>query len=199
MTVAAIAHSTAAGRLGIEACGQLLARGRTCVHVKGIPHGHSAAWQQGDARYQNIDDKIIDMVTGEVVGYAGDLARGIIQELVTGRLAAPEPSPQEKQAKARRVLESQYGATFPNGCGPVRAIPPAGYEWYFEGTYKAHGYDPDGNVVSFDFISGEIKRIYSLNQRQRAVDYARLLGATQAARKLKIPVATIRSWTRRDE
>jgi hypothetical protein len=53
--------------------------------------------------------------------------------------------------------------------------------------------------VSFDFISGEIKRIYSLNQRQRAVDYARLLGATQAARKLKIPVATIRSWTRRDE
>jgi hypothetical protein len=199
MTTEAIAYSAAAGRAGIETCGQPLSNGRTCVHVKGHSERHSYAWQEGDARYQNVDDKLIDMATGEVVGYTGGVASEIIQQIIAERQVGPEPSAEEKQAKARRVLEVQYGATFPDGCGPVRTIPLAGYEWTYEGTFKTFGYDPEGNYVSYCFETGKIARLYSLNQRRQAVDYARRWGPTAAARKLGIPLGTIKSWVQRGE
>jgi len=178
-------------------CNHPLFGGRSCCHVRGHAGRHSHTWQPGDARYLDIDDKLTDMETGEVVGYTGDLGHRIIEEITGQRINQPEPTPAEKQAKARRVLETQYGATF-RDCGPVHAYPPTkGYKWHYEGTFKAFGKDASGHNVEFSFETGRVSRIYSLNARREAVDYARRLGATKASRKFDIPVATIRSWTER--
>jgi hypothetical protein len=180
----------------IEQCNHPLSRGRSCCHVKGHAGRHSHTWQQGDARYLDIDDKIIDMETGEVVGYSGDLGHRIIDTLASER---KEPAPDEKQAKARRVLERQYGARIPENYGPVYAVPPDGYDWHYEGTYRAYGTDSIGHSVEFDFRTGKVQRIYSQNQRKEVVSYARASTAAKASRKFGIPAGTIRSWMKRSE
>jgi hypothetical protein len=178
----------------MDQCNHPLFIGRSCVHVKGHDGRHSHTWQQGDARYLDIDDKLIDMETGEVVGYTGDLAHKIIEEIVGKPFhRKPELDP-DRQAKARRVLETQYGARF-RDCGPVHAYPPTdGYRWHYEGTFKAFGTDRDGNDVEFDFHGGKVRRIYSLNQRTDAVAYARRFGVPAASRKFGIPAGTIYAW-----
>jgi hypothetical protein len=187
----------------IRRCNHPLSGGRLCCHVQGHDGRHSHTWQQGDARYLDTDDKIIDTETGEVVGYCGDLADEAIAEIIAGRGAfhrKPELDP-ERQAKARRVLEVQYGATFFDDITPARAKPPAGngYRWHYEGAMKAIGTDGNGHDIEFDFASGKVQRIYSASQRRQVVDYARRLGATSASRKFDIPVETIRTWAKRSK
>ena len=177
-----------------EQCSHSLSGGRRCCHVKGHGGRHSHTWQQGDARYLEIDEKLLDMETGEVAGYSGELAQRIIEE-ITGEW--PPLTREEKQAKARRVLEMQYGFTIPDKPQRVHASPPRGYNWHYEGDTKAIGIDTSGHDVEFDFTSGKVQRIYSLNQRREATAYARRYGATKAARKLDIPTETIRSWVKR--
>ena len=177
----------------IERCDHPLLHGRSCCHVKG--HGlysrHSHTWQLGDARYVDIDDKIIDMETGEVVGYSGGLGQQIIEALINER--RPE-SIEDKQARARRTLELQYGFDIPDPLPTPHTIPPKGYAWHYEGDTKAFGTDNDGHDVAFDFTSGKTQRIYSVNQRREAVEYARRFGDTKASRKFDIPAKTISSW-----
>src|SRR5579859_2224821 len=180
-------------------CNHPLFGGRSCCHVRGHSGRHSHTWQPGDARYLDIDDKLIDMETGEVAGYTGELGQRIAEEITGERITNPPPTPEEKQAKARRVLEVQYGAKFFDDLTPVHASPPKGYNWHFEGDTKAIGVDTSGHDVEFDFTSGKTTRIYSVNQRRAAVDYARRFGPAKAAGKYDIPLATVRSWTRRSK
>jgi hypothetical protein len=178
----------------IARCDHPLSGGRTCCYVKGHDGRHSHTWQPGDARYLDIDGRLIDMETGEVVGYSGDLGHRIIEQITGERIGRPEPSPEEKQAKARRVLETQYGARFPEKQAPCHAVPPKGYTWHYEGTFHLYGRDHNGNDVAYDFRDGKVRRIYSLRQRREAVEYARKSGASEAARKLGIPRKTIVTW-----
>ena len=178
-------------------CDHSLFGGRSCCHVKGHSRRHSHTWQPGDARYLEIDEKLIDMETGEVVGYCGGLGDEVIKDIIQER-DSHQPSPEEKQAKARRVLE-MYGFNIPDKPQRVHASPPRGYSWHYEGDYKAIGVDTLGHNVEFDFTNGKVQRIYSVNQRREAVDYARRFGAARASRKLDIPAATIRSWASRSK
>ena len=180
-------------------CNRPLFGGRTCCHVKGHDRRHSHTWQPGDARKLDIDDKILDMETGEIAGYSGDLAQRIIGEITGERITGPQPSRGEVQAKARRVLEMQYGFKIPDNPKRVYASAPKGYDWHYEGDRKAIGVDASGHDVEFDFTSGKVQRIYSVNQRREAVAYASRLGPTQASRKLDIPVETIRTWAKRSK
>ena len=178
-------------------CDRPLSNWRWCCHVRGHAGRHSHTWQPGDARYLDIDDKLVDMETGEVVGYGEGLGQRIIEEIVAERIGNP-PSREEIQAKARRVLK-MYGFTIPDEFKVAHASPPKGYDWYYEGDTKAMGVDTSGHTVEFDFTNGKIQRVYSLNQRREAVDCARRLGATKASQKLDIPVETIRTWAKRSK
>jgi hypothetical protein len=181
----------------ITQCSRPLLGGRRCCHVRGHYRRHSHTWQPGDARYLDIDEKLLDMETGEVVGYGAGLGQRVIENIVSERIANP-PSREEIQAKARRVLEVQYGFTIPDEFkAVVHASPPKGYEWHYEGVTKAIGIDASGHNVEFDFTSGKVQRIYSVNQRQEAVGYARRYGSAKAAAEFDIPSATIRSWVGR--
>jgi hypothetical protein len=178
-------------------CNRPLFSGRTCCHVKGHDGRHSHTWQRGEARYLDIDERIIDMETGEVAGYSGDLAQRIIGEITGARITGPQPSRDEIQAKARRVLEMQYGFNIPDRSQRVYASAPTGYDWHYEGETKAIGIDASGHDVEFDFTSGKVQRIYSVNQRSEAVAYARRFGTTKAAQKFDIPVRTVTTWKSR--
>lgn len=196
----------------MEVCGHPLTCGRTCCHLSGHAGRHSHTWQRGAARYEDIDCKMIDMETGEVTGYTGGLAQRII-ETITGERDDPgfQPTPGEKRAKARRVLEVQYGFKFPLE-GEYDVLPgdstvavPAGESimarncnWHWKGTDKAIGTDQAGHDVEFDYQSGKVTRIYSQNDRREAVSYARRFGPAKASRKLNIPAGTIRSWINRE-
>src|SRR4051794_9032062 len=92
-------------------CRRSLLRG-PCVHTKGhaLYSRHSHTWQPGDARYLVIDDKCIDMETGEITGFYGDLGQEVIDKIIGDRGSyhrKPEQDP-AKLERARKVLEMQY-------------------------------------------------------------------------------------------
>lgn len=178
----------------IERCDRTLLYGRTCCRVKGHGGKHLHTWQTGDARYLEIDEKLIDMETGEVTGYCGELGQRILEEIIAERDSRKPESREQVQAKARRTLKMQYGFDITEQRQPVHAAPPKGYRWHYEGTYKAYGTDDSGNDVEFDFRSNRVSRIYSVNQRREAIAYARRYGSVKAAQKFGIPSATIRQW-----
>jgi hypothetical protein len=184
---------------GAEVCGYQLTNDRTCCHTQGHSGKHSHTWQTGDARYLTIDEKLIDMETGEVVGYTGGLAKRVIEEIVDGRIDAELPKREDTQARALRTLQVQYGykGSADDNHHPCYASPPTGYSWHYEGVYRALGTDSGGHDVEFEFSSGKLSRIYSINQRRDAVNYARRYGTAKAAAKYDIPAATIRSWNYR--
>jgi hypothetical protein len=181
-------------------CGKRLSGGRTCIHVKGHYVRHGATWQVGDARYLDIDGHLLDMATGEVIGFVVDDTSRVIAEIAAER--APDgrhpADPAERQRKARRVLEL-YGWHIPDKPATCYAVPPKGYDWYFEGDHAAYGTDSNGHSVEFDFATGKLRRMYSLNDKRRAVAYAKRYGAAKAAKKYDIPAATVRVWTRRSQ
>jgi len=127
-------------------CNRPLFGGRTCCHVKGHGGRHSHTWQPGDARDLVIDDKLIDMETGEVAGYGEGLGQQVIEDIVSERITNP-PTRREIQAKARRVLEMQYGFKIPDKSQRVYASAPKGYDWHYEGDTKAIGIDAGGHDV----------------------------------------------------
>jgi hypothetical protein len=179
-------------------CDHALTNGRTCCHVEGHDGRHSHTWQRGDARYLDVNGKVVDMETGEVAGYSGDLGQTIIGEIISERDSQPQLSAEEKQAKARRVLEVQYGVSIPENQPPVHATPPrTGFNWHYEGDTKAIGVTSAGKDVEFDFTTGKVTRLYSLNQRRDAAAYARRFGAAKAARKFDIPRKTVTTWVNR--
>jgi hypothetical protein len=66
-------------------------------------------------------------------------------------------APEGKQAHAKRVLQVQYGAVFPDVQEPCYACPPReGYTWEREDTYYIYGTDSEGRDVRYDFRNGKI-------------------------------------------
>ena len=190
----------------IEACSRPLSRGRTCVHVKGAPaigykncgeqdcahghalpapHRHSHTWQQGDARYCQVNDYRVDMETGEISGEWPEID-------MTGLRASDDHI---------RVLELHFPG-FAEAMERTRKEAemlnaPNGYRWYYTSPTHIYGDDPSGHAVEFERVTGKITRLYSVNQRHEAVDYAQRFGAAKASRKLDIPQRTVRSWAER--
>lgn len=66
--------------------------------------------------------------------------------------------------------------------------------------HGASGYSYGTNSKGHDVAvsaKGRIERIYSVNQRQEAVDFGQRFGAAKSSRKFDIPAATIRKWMQR--
>jgi len=134
------------------------------------------------------------METGEVRGYTEFGIDGII-EGIRGERA-------EALANARRVLRL-YGWVVPDGINVVTipegkaAVIALAVDWYYHGASGwSYGRDESGHNYE-QSPGGKLKRIYSLNQRNEAVAYARRYGAAKAGRKYDVPAKTIRSWMNR--
>jgi hypothetical protein len=169
----------------VRVCGHSLAVGRSCVHVHGVPHRHSHTWQLGDARYERVNGHLVNMETGEVVGDWPEID-------VTGFLSS---------GNHIRVLEL-YLPGFAQAIELVREEArmlnaPNGFDWHYRSPTHIYGSDSSGHSVEFDRATGRVTRLYSVNERRQAVDYAQRFGPTKASRKLGVPVNTIKSWAKR--
>jgi hypothetical protein len=179
-------------------CNHNLLRG-PCVHVRGHARysRHSHTWQMGDARYENIDGKLIDMETGEVMGITSFNTGEIVDSILTERATYGDA---EKLANARRVLRL-YGIEVPDDICIVvieRGSPMLdNVNWDYHGTSGwSYGQDSDGHNYERS-PDGKAKRIYSLSERQNVVTMASRIGAARAGRACGIPSATVRSWAKR--
>ena len=188
-----MATTSAAQRLWVESCNHPLTRGRSCCHARGHEGRHSHTWQRGDARSEHIGDYLLNMETGEVIGDWPDDTSRIIAEVHS------EPHTRED---ALRVLRNQLPG-FKEPVGPLPALdwdddmeryPMDNITFHYHGqSGYSYGVTSMGHDVSVS-PAGKVDRLYSINQRREAVEYARRFGAAKAARKFDIPAGSIRSW-----
>jgi hypothetical protein len=69
--------------------------------------------------------------------------------------------------------------------------------WHYAQGSRLYGVDTEGRDVLYDASKATRTILYSANQRESAVSFARRLGPSMAARKFGIPLETVRSWMKR--
>jgi hypothetical protein len=97
-------------------CAAPLAKGRECVHTQGHDGRHSHTWQPGDARLQQIGDRLINMETGEFVARTADTSS------LNGHCSRPR-NQRPSETEAQKVLRAMSQFTG----RPVLKSLPVGY------------------------------------------------------------------------
>lgn len=201
MTVSEIFDSVT---IWVERCNRPLIGGRRCCHVRGHNRTasgcmHSHTWHVGDSRYGFLGGHRIDLETGEIVGQAPNDTAPVIAVIEVGQGAQRfryEVGSEAVASNARRILATMFNVDFSRGFPPVYAAPPETCDWHFESDQIAIGVDSHGHNVEFSFETGELRRIFSDNDRREVARYAIAHGAAEAARKYELSASTVRNWVR---
>lgn len=179
-------------------CATPLTRGRRCVHVRGHASRHSHTWHYGDARFLAVGGRLVNMQTGEFAGLWLDDSSRIVGQVKAGS---------RTRVDALRTLRGHLpGFKVPKGPlvelgwddAKERPVSESIVFHYHGHSGYSYGRNRAGHDVSVS-PRGKTERLYTLNQRRDAVEFAGRFGAAKAARKFDIPAATIRSWARRGE
>jgi len=186
----------------IEQCGHPLAYGRRCVKLKGHQEmtlfsgaddrKHAHTWQYGDAKIGTHNNHLVNFETGEVIGD--------YYEIEASRF---RPKADKSREDALRVLRNHLpgfreaerdgwkGGTMAAHAPTIHAT------WYYSSGDRSFGVTDDGHDVVYDFSTGRVQRIYSINQKREAIEAAKEFGLTVAAKKYGIPKTTISAWIKR--
>lgn len=154
---------------------------------------HSYTWQMGDANIVvwSHDSRTVDMETGELLFEGLELFPQGTQFPYTA--SAPIDVLRNYLPGFREAEDREWkGDTMTAIAAPVIEA-----DYYYHGNGISIGTTREGHTVSRHDNSGKVERIYSVSERQSAVDLARQIGLTAAAIKLDVPRNSIKSWMRR--
>lgn len=183
-------------------CGKALPKGRRCVKLKGheeivLQSGksderHSYTWQMGDAAIVVWPDgRTVDMGTGEL------LCEGLDLFSEGTRFPYTASAPIEVLRNYLPGFREAEDHEWKSDTMTAIATPVIEADYYYHGNGISIGRTREGYTVSRYDKSGKVERIYSVDERQSAVDLARQIGLTAASLKLDVPRNSIKSWMRR--
>jgi hypothetical protein len=106
-------------------CAEPLSKGRTCCHVRGHDRRHSHTWHRGDARFETIGNRVINLETAELAGESAEVKR------LTVKYRAERTSPRNVLAAYSPAFASE-----PTG----RELPPDDYvgPWRYWCPHEDH-------------------------------------------------------------
>jgi hypothetical protein len=163
------------------------------------------------------DGRIVNMETGELVGDLPPVdARAIRLDMLPPEAktaAGPKPMPPDFHSGpwpywcphaagdmwACRACNYGYEyADGPEGTAMASVIALGdGATWHYSGDGMRVGVDAQGRDVRQDLKTGKVSRIYSVQMRRDAVEFAERFGAAHASRKFHIPAKTVQGWVNR--